>query len=976
MSSPIIVTTNTDLKAYSPTSDVVYWLDSLKGGMFSYFPSTAGYVADNGIVFTSTFGTAPFGVWVRQYEGDIMPQWFGINGDGKIDTANTPDYLKDWMEACKRFNKRVYFPEGTFCLPMNFQHDFGNFDLEIAGVRNKTIITSYEMGSSGYVAATNFAVPAKLDVTKRKPESGVYQIDIKGPAIHSDFSTPLTGTGELDLGAYVNITTSGVVSNLTLAQVKALGYVTELDVTVGDPGVTNNAYDGLYVVSKHTYFYYAGGFAHLNLKYVNGINSAGGSTNFNVGSGSPNDVWYVQGTILKRTGSVWSRYFSGSYSGVAVTSGGGFCSMGNMIVKDIIFDNTSFYLFSPFNIQQPQAHQTSDIFSILGCRFKNCNRVISSMSYGGTTPPANASWFYNVYDYNGTLRFRNFNIVDNDFSYIHQSICWAAPPSLSTIISGNNVHDCYTMITAFFLFMATPNNTAGFWQGKITQSVTSNTFIRVRPLNPGANFNTSIIRTSGSAIVNDNVYLDITQQAVYISGGNSTFNNNSVTKFTESSISTSCPVVLIKVVDDEGMVEISGNTIIAPQSGLVEMEGSASLNINNNFFIGGTKSRILIGITTELSSLKIYSIKNLTQFGVLLSGKYDTTQTYVVGSLIYFDKRINLWTKMQSTLPNSFVFSKGYLYPISSSPKSQHVAIQNNPLLEIESITNLNSSNTTVFLFRSISVINNSVYFCTNLHIGNKVTVQEYICTGNYFRNGYLIMASNSAFSDQVKSLFFENNNIAKTLGGILLFAFKDLVFRNNTFFSDEDVSNSTYYLDYGNYYIAGPPPVYYPPGFYGVTLKGYPNSKITVEGNQLPTIHSRYGGLLLDQPYDAEIKNNIFDMNAYGFTHYSYFRNAVKIDATGDINSIIFTDNTIYPDPSLTGSTYVNRILEFDTTTNKNVASLVVNNNKVPLNPTLIKNTILATNRVVSKYYKGTNFYDSYIDTFASPAPTIINPL
>lgn len=83
-------------------------------------------------------------------------------------------------------------------------------------------------------------------------------------------------------------------------------------------------------------------------------------------------------------------------------TGFGFKTKGNITVKDVIFDNCQFYLFSPFG------QTISDRFHSINCRFKNVSRVLSSITYAGIDHKPdwyNALNYYNVF---GNLRFKSF----------------------------------------------------------------------------------------------------------------------------------------------------------------------------------------------------------------------------------------------------------------------------------------------------------------------------------------------------------------------------------------------------------------------------------------------------------------------------------------------------------------------------------------------------------------------------------------
>ena len=101
MASPIIVTSQTDLQNYLTLTDTLYWNDPVRGGTFIHAASGSGYTIDNGIVFTSTpGGGSANGYWVRNYEPDILPQWFEIKNDGTL-VASIDTKLENWTR--KRF---------------------------------------------------------------------------------------------------------------------------------------------------------------------------------------------------------------------------------------------------------------------------------------------------------------------------------------------------------------------------------------------------------------------------------------------------------------------------------------------------------------------------------------------------------------------------------------------------------------------------------------------------------------------------------------------------------------------------------------------------------------------------------------------------------------------------------------------------------------------------------------------------------
>jgi len=364
----------------------------------------------------------------------------------------------------------------------------------------------------------------------------------------------LSGYIKLESGKYtlpVNFSMDMGDTDITIEGVAGKTVITSYDGTPAtnfnprelDTNLPDTFPNGLYVVSNHPYISYGGGYAHLKLIY----NTAG------------QQVFYTIGTILKKENGIWSRHYTGY----------GFKTRGNITVKNVIFDNCQFYLFSPFG------QTISDRFQLINCTFKNVSRVLSSITYAGIDHKPDWYNSLNYYSAFGTLRFKSFEIRDCVFEKIHTSIVWGVPPSENIMVSGNVIKDCSTMITAFNLFIKYYGN-ENYFSDKISQVITGNTFMNIRS---SQNWQTALIRTSGVAIVNNNNFIDCTQQAVLFYGENSTFSNNTVKKINTATEMQS-PVVLIKSIS--GTNTFNGNTINAPYSTFIALEGSSSCNIQGN----------------------------------------------------------------------------------------------------------------------------------------------------------------------------------------------------------------------------------------------------------------------------------------------------------------------------------------------------------------------------------------------------------
>ena len=275
----------------------------------------------------------------------LLPSFYGIKNDG---SPISQQKLNNWLSACMSSKSPVYFPAGTYCLPVNFEYDFGNTDLLIKGQGSaKTILTTY------YNAATNFAVPEKIDLSKPKPpKNGIYQADGRSRSVHPDFMS----VSEAMLDSYIAIK-GKTIRAISLKEVKDSGYLTELDTREPDPGI-----DGIYVVAKHPLHDYGGGNTQLKLNY-------------------PGEPLYLQGTVLLRKNGYWSRY----YSSVA------FISTGNFSVKNISFRNFRPYLFLPSAKKGNTFLKTRDHFIIDQCRFEQTQRIVATMIYAGIQDSMN--WY-------------------------------------------------------------------------------------------------------------------------------------------------------------------------------------------------------------------------------------------------------------------------------------------------------------------------------------------------------------------------------------------------------------------------------------------------------------------------------------------------------------------------------------------------------------------------------------------------------
>lgn len=435
----------------------------------------------------------------------------------------------------------------------------------------------------------------------------------------------LSGHIKLEAGVYVlpvNFSMDYRDTDITIEGVPGKTIITSYDGTAAtdfkpkeiDTNLPDSLQDGLYVVANHPYISYGGGFAHLKLSYNTGGNI----------------VFYTMGTILKKENGIWSRHYTGF----------GFKTKGNITVKNVIFDNCQFYLFSPFG------QTISDRFQLINCRFKNVSRVLSSITYAGIDHKPdwyNALNYYNVF---GNLRFKSFEIKDCTFEKIHTSIVWGVPPSENIMVSGNVVKDCSTMIAAFNLFIKYYGN-ENYFSDKISQVITGNTFMNIRS---SQNWQTALIRTSGMANVSNNNFIDCTQQIVFGYGANLLFSGNIVKKINTN---TEFPSEVILIKSLTGSNKFIGNEVNAPYSTFVSLEGGSSCSISGNTITAKTMySRVdntnstgylkATGNTLQCATITNLSSKTATSFrtvdvsgNTIIAPIYQHTGITTIANYIY-----------------------------------------------------------------------------------------------------------------------------------------------------------------------------------------------------------------------------------------------------------------------------------------------------------------------------------------------------
>ena len=740
----------------------------------------------------------------------------------------------------------INLPAGRYCFPTTFTYNFFTQNVTLTGVRGKTTITSYDN-----TPATNFAIPLKIDITKAKPKvDGVYQIDIIGNNInllnHSSFEG-ITPT----LDSYIKIT-NGVVTSISLSAVKALGYVTELDTNSADPG-----FDGLYVVSKHLVMEsYGGGVQHLNLRYLNGINGtlSGYAT-------SAQNVWYVQGTILKRVGGIWSRHYTGA----------GFATTGNFVCKDIIFDNCQFYLFSPCDIAtiQPTIFTKTALFDVSYCDFKNVARVLSTMSYAGIDNAQN--WYKASTYYSGiVMRFDFFKMNYNTFSSIYSGISWGTPPATNLDISYNTIRDCYTMFTCFNLFITNSVN-PGAHHTLVTQNISNNNFINIRILE-GHNWTTSLIRTSGLATVNNNQFINVTPQPCYLSGGDSKFSNNTVVMGNSVQAFSTC-IILSKTGSFTNTIE--NNIVTAPLCSFLAIEGTNSAIIQRNKLSCCTKYRAIVSTSKSVNKQRIYYIRNVNNFLNLIKG--ITNDTFAVGNWGYFNKRTNLWEKL-TAMPNVVFYSK----VDEANDANQSVEISNNTI-DCDNLTQISSGVPTTF--KSVKITKNVIDFLNQLHNVSGTTIVGYTFSNNTVKGSANMVGTTAG----ITTLTFENNRFEKTVGSGISLKAANIKFNKNVFVEDKRYVGASVYADFG---------VTLSPTLYCCILTNASLGTINVDSNRFILSQSRLGCLRIETSTGVTLSNNMFTLIIPSYQTITNYTSRIAVSALSTAVTLP-TSNIVVPEPT-----------------------------------------------------------------------------
>ncbi len=820
---------------------------------------------------------------------------YGIRNDGSLISQSK---LDAWLNECRRAHSPVYFPAGKYLLPANFEYDFGNNDLSILGDgRGKTVLTTNRN------AATNFAIPEKIDLTKSKAlVEGVYQVDLVASTLHSDFRT-LQG---IELNSYIEIK-KGLIYPVSLSEVKALGYITELDTREPDPGI-----DGLYVVAKHPAHDYGGGFAHLTLGY----------------NGAP---LYVQGTILQRSNGIWSRY----YSSVA------FISQGNFSVKNMSFKNFRPYLFLPSSKKPQQELKTSNFFIIENCSFQHTARVLATMAYAGILESENWYKASSYYSINWNMRFKQFIIKGSEFSYIHETIVWGAPPCSNYTITNNKVHDCYTMLNCFYLF---PQYNTKLPDADRTRfSITNNSFIRLRALNPGSENTVHLVRTLNKGSITCNSFVDCTGIQLYL-GGSTVVKGNTIRTYMAAvpAKQTRPPVILVKGTSP-ALISILNNKISMGMMGnLVANESPASFYITNNT-ITGPGTRYITTSTTDENSLDIYKTYIVQDVDVLkrTAGKQHYDPAIQTGNTVYYNKRNYRWETL-TVVPYMYLYGEVNSY----DQYKQDVRFTGNNI-QASCLVRIQKKNKTSF--NSVSFENNFIQSCSSLLAGNENTVIEsFNLLNNIFSNCSLNMTSlGKDAATTIRALNVSRNTFFTEPANSYSFTSLEVLnFNMNSFKRKESKAGSILVEKPGNQNNLAA-------STFQLYLNGYPGQQMMILENNFITANSTGNAICITDPDKVTIANNSFDLTIPSVQLSSaQKRQAIFFNVKNTVTSINIEQNKYLPEQGKE-----NFLVSFDDS-HSDIINFSNSGNTVITNEAAITKTISAGNKSFANYKRGKNSF------------------
>jgi hypothetical protein len=709
------------------------------------------------------------------------PEWINVLKFGLKGTADeliSQSKLDKIIALARATGRKIFFPDGTYVFPKTFYNNVGFDYVELIGEsKEKTIITTAWSGDT-------FRIPERIDLSfpKYQPD-GFYRVNVTGQI---DASWSALGSS-IDIDDYIKIV-AGVPSVATFAEIKAANYLTELDVTKPDPGI-----DGKYVVAATNETIGGGGYTHSNLPYNTAIK-------------------YIVGTILIRSGGVWSRYAPSL----------GFQFSGNFKVSNIQFYDCAFYLFTPYNITKPD----QDFYEIDNCIFKHVIRVNAlDRQYQASAIQSQGFVKGAAYHFQDgeSFCYKNIKFTNNECSYIHTCIFWEIPPTRNLVVTGNIIRDCYTF-TELFIYLPMGSSTtddsedAEGYTNKTNSYFDNNLFENCCHYSPVSHGGHHIMRGNGKASFRNNRIINCTGSIFYLSGNGNSVDNNTIVPYIQLypekegvGLVWSIPTMFhIKTGNSNnvGATTITNNAV--EKSALyriVDIKNTNTfININSNKLMNAGYAEQIVSSDVEAMNRELmYYINDLTRFkeltgittvddwvaGVYVSGKLvedgatmyqcvrKTTiddlspsadistnglagakwRSIEVGRFVYFDIRRRTWMYFPASVARDAGFiDKNYagdsVYPISVS----------NNVIYAYNLSTLYDGN-----IHDITYDNNDIFIDRDL-IGQSIGSEGYgahikflkLYNNRIYRNG---LASSSSFFNNLNNILAVNNDFFYAMG-------------------------------------------------------------------------------------------------------------------------------------------------------------------------------------------------------------------
>lgn len=430
----------------------------------------------------------------------LDPKMFGLYGDGAQLELSKIDAFFSYYEA---LNAIVYLPKGVYNIPITYTYRWGESKLQIKGDdKYSSLITTYipETGEQWLGA------PERINTTNQSPASlgnGIYVIDVAGKTnLHPGWASV---ADSILLDRFVEIENSVVKGFPTQAEVVAAGYMVELDMNAAPP-----TEPGYYITARMG-CNWGGGYEYCDLVE----DGHAGWTQVDFDTTVSRKV--IMGTPLLLTeDTVWTRFRPGNmfdFRGDFCMSGIGFYNVGGITLPSGGKSNKRLKNYDVKNVWAKDFWRF--VMFEQGANTGDISDSLSWVRHDGPTSYLNDT----------TYMFDEIKIQDCVFSQVNQHIDNGWPMHRSKKIIDNTISNSHTFLS-FFLTIG-KNNSDYILETKIS----GNTFIDCRNYtgrnnNPYGFDNIVFIRTWGNAQVNNNRFIRVNCNPMYISQAGNFGSNN------------------------------------------------------------------------------------------------------------------------------------------------------------------------------------------------------------------------------------------------------------------------------------------------------------------------------------------------------------------------------------------------------------------------------------------------------------------